>query len=122
MNNNELFEKYITPELTYIKHTCWKYWDKISEFDDLYNEILINIFRYIHTYTPSKPIRPWLYTIIKRMMLKMQKRRWNSRIDYVDLEQLPFSHIPTEEDECISDSILIVPTKSLEQTYSNVRY
>lgn len=105
MNNNELFERYINPELRFIKHICWKYWDKQTEFEELHNGILTNIFRYIHTYDPSKPIRPWLYTIIARDMLRIQSREWQSPIDYVDLEQYPFAHISVDDDMFINEEI-----------------
>ena len=58
MNNNKLFEKYINPELGFIKNVCWKYCTRTIEFEELHNEILAIIFRYIHSYNPSKPIRP----------------------------------------------------------------
>lgn len=105
MNNKELFETYINPELEFIKHVCWKYWDKTSELEDLHSEVLTNIFRYINTYDSSKPIRPWLYTIIGHDMLRLQKRKWRSIIDYVDLEQHPFTHIPIEDSKYISEDI-----------------
>lgn len=99
MNNNKLFEKYINPELGFIKNVCWKYWTRTIEFDELHNEILAIIFRYIHTYNPSKLIRPWLYTVIGREMHRLQKHTWQAPIEYVDLEQYPFSHIQVENDE-----------------------
>lgn len=102
---NKLFKEYINPELGFIKNVCRKYWDTTSTFDDLYNEVLMNIFRYIHTYDPSMPIRPWLYTIIGREMLKLQKKQWQTPIDYVDLGQVPFLHIPIEEDNAVTEDI-----------------
>lgn len=105
MNNNELFEKYIMPELDYIKHVCWKYWDKTTEFEDLHSDILTVIFRYIHSYDISKPIRPWLYTIICREMSRLQHKVWQTPIDYVNMEQYPFLHISVEEDNHANDDI-----------------
>ena len=47
MNNKELFETYIKPELEFNQHVSWKYRDKTSELEDLHSEVLTNIFRYI---------------------------------------------------------------------------
>ena len=105
MNNNELFEKYIMPELDYIKHVCWKYWDKTTEFEDLHSNVLADLLSYIHTYDSSKPIRPWLYTAIRHDMVRFQKRQWASPIDYVDLEQYPYSHISVVDNRNSYDDI-----------------
>lgn len=105
MNNNELFEKYIMPELDYIKHVCWKYWDKTTEFEDLHSNVLADLLSYIHTYDSSKPIRPWLYTAIRHDMVRFQKRQWASLIDYVDLEQYPYSHISVVDNHNSYDDI-----------------
>ena len=105
MNNNELFEKYIMPELDYIKHVCWKYWDKTTEFKDLHSNVLADLLSYIHTYDSSKPIRPWLYTAIRHDMVRFQKRQWASPIDYVDLEQYPYSHISVVDNHDSYDDV-----------------
>lgn len=105
MNNNELFEKYIMPELDYIKHVCWKYWDKTTEFEDLHSSVLADLLCYIHTYDSSKPIRPWLYTAIRHDMVRFQKKQWASPIDYVDLEQYPYSHISVVDNHDSYDDV-----------------
>lgn len=105
MNNNELFEKYIMPELDYIKHVCWKYWDKTTEFEDLHSNVLADLHCYIHTYDSSKPIRPWLYTAIRHDMVRFQKKQWASPIDYVDLEQYPYSHISVVDNHDSYDDV-----------------
>ena len=105
MNNNELFEKYIMPELDYIKHVCWKSWDKTTEFKDLHSNVLADLLSYIHTYDSSKPIRPWLYTAIRHDMVRFQKRQWASPIDYVDLEQYPYSHISVVDNHDSYDDV-----------------
>lgn len=56
--NNELFEKYIRPEFGFIRRMCWKYCINKSEFQELHNEVLTNLFIYIHTYNRSGHIRP----------------------------------------------------------------
>ena len=95
--NNELFEKYIRPEFGFIRRMCWKYCINKSEFQELHNEVLTNLFIYIHTYNRSGHIRPWLYTIIRRDMLRLQKKQLDEPIKFVDLSQPRYSNLPATD-------------------------
>lgn len=96
-SNKELFNRYIYPELDFIGRLCRKYCTCKSDFPDLYNELLTSLFLYVHTYDASKPIRPWLYVIVRREMHRLQRKSVCRPVDFVDLEQAPYSYIPSRD-------------------------
>ena len=96
-SNKELFDKYIYPELDFIGRLCRKYCMDKTAFSDLYNELLTNLFLYIHTYDPSKCIRPWLYVIVRREMSRLQRENARTPVAFVDLEGVPYSYIPVRD-------------------------
>lgn len=92
--NKELFNKYILSELGFIRRLCRKYCLHKPDCPDLYNELLIHLFLYIHTYDTSKGIRSWLYVIVRRKMYCLQRKKVRAPVDFVDLEQAPYSCVP----------------------------
>ncbi len=98
-DNNKLFELYIRPELRYIRNVCWKFCRDKNCCDEYYNEILTTLFLSIHTYNPAQQIKVWLYVIIRREVVRKQKRHSKERetIEYVDLEQSFYKNIHFEE-------------------------
>ena len=63
-----LFNEYVCPHLNLVYKLCIKYSYSPSDIEDNYNEVLINFFKYIETYDPSRPIQAWLHIITKRFV------------------------------------------------------
>lgn len=104
-SNKELFNKYIYPELDFIGRLCQKYCMDKAVFPDLYNELLMNLFLYVHTYDTTKRIRPWLYVIVRREMCRLQRKSVCTPVDFVDLEQAPYSCIPAGNNEHQNENV-----------------
>lgn len=99
--NKKLFERYIQPEMDFIRHVCWKYCYDKPRFEEYYNEILTNLYLYVHTYNPELGIRAWLFTIVYREMRHKMESLFceHSLIDFVDPMELRNVNIVEEPDD-----------------------
>jgi RNA polymerase sigma-70 factor (ECF subfamily) len=72
---NELFAKYITPNLKLVYRTVMDYTLNSSDIEDNYQESLINLLDYIHTYDPERNIQTWIITCTIRFVGKLEAAR-----------------------------------------------
>lgn len=70
----ELFDKYIVPNLDYIKRLVNRYTYKKSNIDDYYSEALENFFKYILSYNPEKPLDTWIHIVIRRFCQELARK------------------------------------------------
>lgn len=88
----ELFNRYVFPHRNLVYRLCIRYSLSANDVGDNYNDALVNFFRYIETYDPSRSIQTWLHTVTKRFVCEMNRRRRTfPRNDNVDLSQIPDS-------------------------------
>lgn len=73
-NNNKLFELYIVPNLGEIKSLTRYYTLKPDDVNDNYQEILLELFKYIHTYNNTKSLKTWLHIAVKRYCLNHYRK------------------------------------------------
>lgn len=86
----ELFNRHVYPHRNLIFKLCIRYTFSPADIEDNYNEVLINFFKYIETYDPSRSIQTWLHIVTKRFIADMNTRR-NTRYkktDDVDVTRL----------------------------------
>ncbi|MCB0345732.1 MAG: sigma-70 family RNA polymerase sigma factor [Bdellovibrionales bacterium] len=50
-----------------------------SSVDDICQDVLLSIHLARRTYLPSKPFKPWLFTITRRRVIDHQRRRFKRR-------------------------------------------
>ena len=96
-SKSELFNKYILPEKDFICRLCRRSSKSEYEYQEHYSEVIFRIFSGIETYNPELHIRPWLYTIIQRIIAKS----WSepnklSKTDFVGVEKLSIDSIEQE--------------------------
>lgn len=72
---NALFEKYVAPYYNMIYKLCMNYTFDPANVQENYNEVLINFFRRIETYDPSRSIHTWLHIVTKRQVAELERRR-----------------------------------------------
>ena len=70
-----LFDKYVTPYHRMIYKLCMRYSFQSSNVEDNYVEVLTNLYKYIETYNPEKPIKTWLHIVTKRCVYDLDQRR-----------------------------------------------
>lgn len=102
----ELFNKYVLPHKNLVYKLCIKYSFSSTDIEDNYNEVLINFFKYIETYDPSRSIQTWLHIVTKRFISDMNTR--NSafkRTEDVDISEISNSFL--DEDDAGSNSMSI---------------
>lgn len=73
----ELMNKYIFPYQKYIYWICCKYSIDKSDIQDNYLDVLMNFFLYIDTYKPSCSLKTWIYSVAKRHIYYLSKRKYN---------------------------------------------
>lgn len=71
----DLFEKYVTPYYNMIYKLVMKYSYHPANVQENYNEVLVNLFRGIDTYDPSRSIKTWLHIVTKRHVYELERRR-----------------------------------------------
>ena len=70
-NKNELFYTYIYPNRKLVKYLCWRYSCPSQEIEHNYIEAQANLYKYIKTYDPGKPIATWIHISTKRLIHKL---------------------------------------------------
>jgi len=84
-----LFDKYVMPKYEYIEKLVHKYTSHQHNADDNLNIVLLELYRYIHTYDPTKSLDTWLYVITKRIVQKenLQRSKVNANYTGLSLQQ-----------------------------------
>lgn len=82
---NSLFEKYVTPYLNMVYKLCINYTYNPASVEENYTEVLVNFYRRIETYDPSRSIHTWLHIVTKRQIAEIERKR--KRHDNKDFDQ-----------------------------------
>jgi RNA polymerase sigma-70 factor (ECF subfamily) len=73
----------------------WTFVRNSTVAEDLLQDAFLQIHRARHTYTPSRPVRPWVYAISRHVAL-MHLRSGRRRKEKIADEQLPEVPVPPE--------------------------
>jgi RNA polymerase sigma factor (sigma-70 family) len=104
----ELFNRYVLPHRNMVYKLCIEYSRPASDVEDNYNEVLINFFKYIETYDPSRSIQTWLHIVTKRLVCDLNRRngtfRRNDDVDVAEIaDNIPESGgYETDAHDCLS--------------------
>lgn len=84
-----LFSKYVEPYLNMIYKLVMNYSYRKQNVEENYTEVLVALFRGIHTYDPSRSIHTWLHIVTKRYVYVLErKRKLHENKSYdVDIEE-----------------------------------
>lgn len=86
-----LYETLRQPLLRYL----WTFVRNRTEAEDLLQDTFVQIHRARRTYTPPRPVRPWVYAISRHVAL-MHLRTGRRRKESIPDEQLPEVPVPPE--------------------------
>jgi RNA polymerase sigma-70 factor (ECF subfamily) len=75
----------------------WTFVRNTATAEDLLQDAFLQIHRARHTYTPPRPVRPWVYAITRHVAL-MHLRSVRRRKEYLPSEDLPEVPVPPEMD------------------------
>jgi len=67
----DLFERYVTPNMGLVFKVCSNYTDDPKDVEDNFQEVLINLYKYIRTYNPERPIQAWLHIVTKHCVYQL---------------------------------------------------
>jgi len=88
-----LYEALKRPLIRYL----WTFVRNQNTAEDLLQETFLQLHRARHTYTPSRPVRPWIYAITRHVAL-MHLRTIRRRKESLPDEDLPDIPVPPEID------------------------
>lgn len=103
-----LFDKYVTPYQRMIYKLVMRYTFKSSNVEDNYVEVLTNLYKYIETYKPDRPIKTWLHIVTKRCVYDLDQRRkkqQDMRNDDNDIEMIADTDLLTDAGQ-ISENVM----------------
>lgn len=70
-----LFEQYVTPHCRMVYKLCIQYSFSYQHVADNYCDALTQLYKYIETYNPEKPLLTWLHIVTKRCVYDMECKR-----------------------------------------------
>lgn len=71
----ELYNKYVAPYYNMIYKLCMNYTYDPANVEENYTEVLVNFYRRIDTYDPTRSIHTWLHIVTKRQVFELERRR-----------------------------------------------
>lgn len=83
-----LFQQYVQPYCNLIYKLCIHYSFYKEDLDDNYNEVLVNFFKYIETYDPSRPLQTWLHIVTKRYIADLNQKHRSFPDSGIDIDDL----------------------------------
>ncbi len=89
-----LYESLKQPLIRYL----WTFVRNQTVAEDLLQDTFLQLHRARRTYTPPRPVRPWIYAITRHVAL-MHLRSMRRRKEYLPDENLPEVPVPPEMDQ-----------------------
>ncbi len=87
-----LFNKHVYPHRNLIYHICIKNTNSEDNIRDNYNEVLLNFYKYVSTYDPSRPIKTWIYAVASRCVFELENKKSKFRrtgeVGAIDIEEM----------------------------------
>lgn len=71
----ELFNRYIVPNRNLVYRLCIRYSFRQEDIADNYSEALMNFYKYICSYDPSRCILNWIHIVTKRFVMEQNRKR-----------------------------------------------
>ena len=78
------FMAIIKPNFQFIYTLTAYYTNQGCDIDENYNAVLMNFYRYIHTYRDDRPLKTWLHSVTKNFVWKLNRKAYNERNKYAD--------------------------------------
>ena len=75
LRRKRLFDKYVMPYNRMIYKLVMNYTTEAQHVESNYYDVLANMYKYIETYDPTRPIHAWLHIITKRYVFDLNKKR-----------------------------------------------
>lgn len=69
---NQLFKEHIQPNMRLVYNVVSNFTINPSDVEDNYQESLINLLNYVHTYKPEKSVQTWIITCTIRYVGKLE--------------------------------------------------
>ena len=88
-----------------LRRYLWTFVRDGATVDDLLQTTFLQVHRARHTYTPPRPVKPWLYAITRHTAL-MHLRSGRRRKEYLPEEDLPEVPVPPEV-ESLGDRLTV---------------
>ncbi len=91
----ELFKQYVLPHYNDILSLVKYYTDKAQNIDNDFSYVVSQMYKYIHTYSPSRSIRTWIHIVTKRSVFS--QIRYRSRIASMYSNEVSVKQVDDED-------------------------
>lgn len=93
VEKQRLFNELIVPHMNDVYTLSQRYTDRAQDVDANYNYALSNLYNYIASYDPSKPLHTWIHIVTKRACFAQNKRQAALNSHYTDIEMCSMSDL-----------------------------
>ena len=84
--------------MVYIHRTLQRLGARAGEIDDLFQEVVLVLWRRQSHYDPGKPMRPWIFGVATRVLQESRRRRRRGLPGFIDVPEVA----PSPEQQLIS--------------------
>lgn len=111
------FNELISPNFEFIRKLVAYYTDRRQNIDENYNTVLIDFYRYIHTYNGGKPLKTWIHSVVRNNVGTINKERAKEAARIADAE---FNPVEKKSDNFISleNGLLSLADKLSDEVYN----
>lgn len=89
----QLFKRYVEPNLASVMSLARRYTDHFSDVEDNYNLCLSQLYNYIGSYDPKKKLDTWIHICVKRICYHENRKRASEGQHWTDMEMCTPSDI-----------------------------
>ena len=100
IRKRELFDKYVMPHYDFVRKLCERYTASRNDVDDLFNDVLLNLYKYIETYDASRDLKNWLHVVTKRYVFARNRKNFKITGFELDIENVSYEELGYEEMTC----------------------
>lgn len=72
-----------------VRRIVLRRWGRVADLDDLVQDILLSLHSVRHTYSPDRPLMPWLLAIVRNRMADAARRHARRSANEIPVEFLP---------------------------------
>ena len=83
------FNELIEPHFEFIRNLVSYYSDRYQNVEENFNTVLIDLYKYIHTYNGDRPLKTWLHSVVRNNVGTINKERAKEAGRIADAEYNP---------------------------------
>lgn len=120
VQREQRFNELIGPHYEFIRKLVSYYTDRPQNVDENYNTLLLDFYRYIHTYNGNKPLKTWIHSVVKNNVWTINKERANRAAKIADAEYSPVERSGGDNSIDLENGLMSLPDLISDEVYSSL--